>query len=146
MNVDDSVMAAPLEVLLVEDNPADVRMTREALAATHVLHRLHVVEDGESALAFLRREGAFGASPQPDVMLLDLSLPRMTGHEVLRALRASGAPKRFPIVVLTGSRQEKDLVRSFEYSVDEHITKPATLPQYVTELSFALSLARPRAS
>lgn len=144
MNLNDRAIAPPLEVLLVEDNPADVRMTREALNATRVAYHLHVVGDGESALAFLRNEGEFGAAPQLDVMLLDLSLPRMSGHDVLQALRQSAAPRSFPIVVLTGSRHERDLARSFEFSADEYITKPATMLQYAAELMFALNLARPR--
>jgi CheY-like chemotaxis protein len=142
----DCAPAQPLEILLVEDNPADVRMTREALAATRVAHRLHVVEDGESALAYLRREGGFECAPRPDIMLLDLSLPRMNGHEVLSVLRERRRASRFPVVVLTGSRRRTDLERSFELEADEFITKPPTLLGLSAELMFALNLARRRPS
>lgn len=135
---------APLEILLVEDNPADVRMTREALAAVGIGHRLHVVEDGEAALAFIRRNESFSEAPQPDLVLLDLSLPRMSGHQVLASLRRLRLEKRVPVVVLTGSRHERDLVESFALEADEHIRKPPSLAELSAELAFAVNLARPR--
>ena len=134
---------APLEILLVEDNPADVRMTREALLAVGVGHRLHVVEDGEAALAFMRRDAGFGEAPRPDLVLLDLSLPRMSGHEVLAAMRRLKLEAHVPVVVLTGSPHERDLAESFALEADEHIRKPPSLGQLSSELAFALNLAQP---
>jgi len=136
--------ARPLQILLVEDNPADVRMTREALAFARIVHDLHVVGDGDQALAFLLREGAFTSAPIPDLMLLDLSLPGLSGHGVLQALRDRRAKRHFPIVVLTGSRLQSDVERSFALNADTQIVKPAGLTQYAAELRFAVGLAHPR--
>ena len=136
--------SAPIDVLLVEDNPADVRIIREALMISRIPHRLHVVEDGEQALDFVRGEGAYAASPRPDLMLLDLNIPRIHGHEVIAQLRADRPARRFPIVVLTGSKLEKDMERTFALHADEHIVKPTRLFEYVGELAFALGLVRRR--
>ena len=135
---------APVDVLLVEDNPADVRMIREALTISRIPHRLHVVEDGEQALEFVRGQGAYANSPRPDLVLLDLNIPKIHGHEVIAQLRADTPARRFPIVVLTGSKLEKDMERTFALHADEHIVKPARLFEYVGELAFALGLARRR--
>jgi CheY-like chemotaxis protein len=136
--------ARPLQILLVEDNPADVRMTREALAYAGVAHDLHVVGDGDQALAFLLREGAFAGMPIPDLVLLDLSLPGLSGHGVLQALRDRRARRSFPVVVLTGSKLQSDMERSFALNADTQIVKPAGLLQYAAELKFAVGLAHPR--
>jgi CheY-like chemotaxis protein len=135
---------APVEVLLVEDNPADVRIIREALTISRIPHRLHVVEDGEQALDFVRGRGAYAGSPRPDVMLIDLNIPKIHGHEVIEQLRADIPARRFPIVVLTGSKLEKDMERTFALHADEHIVKPTRLFEYVGELAFALGLVRRR--
>ena len=139
---------APPVVLLVEDNPADVRMIREALTATKVPHELYVVEDGAQALEFATRTGAYRDAqvPQPDLVLLDLNIPKLHGHEVIARLRAERSLGRLPIVVMTGSRLEKDIDRSFALHADEHIIKPTRLYEYVGELAFALGLARRRAA
>ena len=139
---------APPVVLLVEDNPADVRMIREALAATRVPHELYVVEDGAQAIEFVTRTGAYRDAqvPQPDLVLLDLNIPKLHGHEVISRLRAERSLGRLPIVVMTGSRLEKDIDRSFALHADEHIIKPTRLYEYVGELAFALGLARRRAA
>ena len=134
--------AAPIVVLLVEDNPADVRMIREALAVTRAPHELHVVEDGEQALDFLARRGAHEGAPRPDVMLLDLNIPKIPGHEVLRCIRNDRSFPRFPVVVLTGSRLEQDIEESFACNATEHIVKPTRLYEYVGEIAFALGLVR----
>jgi len=134
----------PLQILLVEDNPADVRMAREALAVTRISHELHVVRDGEEAMRFLRREQRHAQAPVPDLMLLDLSLPRTDGHAVLAELRGTRSFRRFPIVVLTGSRLQDDLRRSIELEADQHVIKPASLLQWASELMFAAGLARPQ--
>ena len=135
---------APVDVLLVEDNPADVRIIREALAISRIPHRLHVVEDGEQALDFVRGKGLYAAAPRPDLMLLDLNIPKIQGHEVIAQLRADLPVRRLPIVVLTGSKLEKDMERSFALHADEHIVKPTRLFEYVGELAFALGLVRRR--
>jgi CheY-like chemotaxis protein len=133
----------PLQILLVEDSPADVRMTREALAFAGIGHELHVVGDGEQALAFLRREGAYAEAPTPDLMLLDLSMPGLGGHGVLEALRDRRVERRFPVVVITGSKLQSDLERSFALHADTQIMKPAGLRQWAAELSFAVGLVHP---
>ena len=133
---------APVQVLLVEDNPADVRMIREALAVSRIPHVLHVVEDGEQALNFVDRKGRFADAPRPSLMLLDLNIPKLTGHEVMAQIRADKGAPRFPIVVLTGSRLERDMERSFAQQADEHIVKPTRLFEYVAEIGFALGLVR----
>lgn len=135
---------APVNVLLVEDNPADVRIIKEALAISRIPHRLHVVEDGEQALDFVRGQGAYADAPRPDLMLLDLNIPKIQGHEVIAQLRAETPHRRLPIVVLTGSKLEKDMERTFALHADEHIVKPTRLFEYVGELAFALGLARRR--
>ncbi len=134
----------PIDVLLVEDNAADVRIIREALAISRIPHRLHVVEDGEQALDFVRGKGAYAESPRPDLMLIDLNIPKINGHEVIEQLRADVPARRFPIVVLTGSKLEKDMERTFSLHADEHIVKPTRLFEYVGELAFALGLVRRR--
>jgi CheY-like chemotaxis protein len=133
--------AAPV-ILLVEDNPADVRMIREALAMSRLPHDLHVVVDGEQALDFVARKGVYAQAPRPDLVLLDLNIPKIHGHDVVARLRAQPAVGRLPIVVMTGSRLEKDIDRSFALHADEHIIKPTRLHEYVGELAFALNLVR----
>jgi CheY-like chemotaxis protein len=134
--------APPAVILLVEDNPADVRMIREALEVSRLPHELHVVGDGERALDFVARKGEYAQAPQPDLVLLDLNIPKVHGHDVIAKLRAEPSVGRLPIVVLTGSRQEKDIDRSFALHADEHIIKPTRLYEYVGELAFALGLVR----
>jgi CheY-like chemotaxis protein len=134
----------PVVVLLVEDNGADVRMIREALRISRIPHDLHVVADGEQALDFVRGRGEHAGKPPPDVMLLDLNIPKIHGHEVIEQLRAERPARRFPIVVLTGSRLERDMERSFALHADEHIVKPTRLFEYVGELAFAIGLVRRR--
>ena len=134
----------PVNVLLVEDNAADARMIREALAISRIPHHLHVVDDGEQALEFVRRKGKYAEAPQPDLMLIDLNIPRIHGHDVIAQVRAEVPARRFPIVVLTGSKLEKDMERTFALHADEHIVKPTRLFEYVGELAFALGLVRRR--
>jgi chemotaxis family two-component system response regulator Rcp1 len=121
----------PIEVLLVEDNPGDVRLTREALkeGKTHV--RLSVVHDGEEALAFLRRQGPHAAAPRPDLILLDLNLPRKGGREVLAAVKADCQLRRIPVVVLTSSQAEQDILASYDLNANCYITKPVDLDQFI---------------
>ena len=120
-----------VEILLVEDSPGDVRLTREALREGKVRNRLHVASDGVEALAFLRREGRHAAAPRPDVILLDLNLPRMDGREVLAALKADPALRRIPVVILTTSQDEQDVLRAYELHANCYITKPVDLDQFI---------------
>lgn len=121
-----------IEVLLVEDNPGDVRLTREALKEGKVINHLSVARDGEEALAFLRREGAFADAPRPDVILLDLNLPRKDGREVLAAIKADASLRTIPVVILTSSEAERDIARAYELNANCYITKPVDLDQFIT--------------
>ncbi len=122
----------PIEILLVEDSPADVRLTQEALKEAKVLNTLHVVRDGMAALAFLRRKGPYAGSPEPDLILLDLNLPKKDGREVLAEVKQDPALKRIPVVVLTTSKAEEDVVRTYELHANAYITKPVDLGQFLS--------------
>lgn len=121
-----------IEILLVEDNAADVRLTREALKDAKVVNRLSVVTDGEDAMAFLRRKGRHAQAPRPDLILLDLNLPRKDGREVLAEVKSDESLKRIPVVVLTTSRSEEDVLRSYDLHANCYITKPVGLDQFLT--------------
>jgi chemotaxis family two-component system response regulator Rcp1 len=120
-----------IEVLLVEDNPGDVRLTKEALKEAKVRNNLHVVEDGVAALRFLRREGEYNSAPRPDLILLDLNLPKKDGREVLEEIKADNALKTIPVVVLTTSHAEEDIVRSYNLHANCYVTKPVDLDQFI---------------
>jgi CheY-like chemotaxis protein len=120
-------MASGIKILLVEDNPADVVLTRENLSECKILHELHVAEDGVEALSFLRRKGPHRDAPRPDLVLLDLNLPRMDGREVLAEMKADESLRRIPVVVLTSSEAEEDVVRSYELQASAYVTKPVDL-------------------
>jgi CheY-like chemotaxis protein len=122
----------PIEILLVEDDPGDVLMTTEALADSKIANRLHVVNNGEEALAFLRQEGQYDSSPRPDLVLLDLNLPRMDGREVLEIVKSDPTLRRIPIVVLTTSDAEEDVVRSYDLHANAYVTKPVDFEQFVS--------------
>lgn len=122
---------SPIEILLVEDNPGDVELTRNALQRAKVRNALHVVEDGEEAMAFLRREGEYAQAPRPDVILLDLNLPRMDGREVLAEVKSDPELMNIPVVVLTTSSAEQDIVRSYRLHANCYITKPVDLDQFI---------------
>ena len=117
----------PIDVLLVEDDPGDVLMTREAFEDPKVTNRLSVVSDGVSALQFLRKEGEHADAPTPDLILLDLNLPRMDGREVLAELKADEALRKIPVVVLTTSEVEEDFVRSYSLHANAYVTKPTDM-------------------
>ena len=121
----------PVEILLVEDNPGDARLTREALSASKVRNRLHRASDGEEAMAFLRREGSFADVPAPDLILLDLNLPRRDGREVLEDIKNDPALKHIPVVILTSSREEEDLIRGYDLGANSYVRKPVDFAQFV---------------
>lgn len=131
----------PIVILLVEDNPADARMTREALKAAGVQHRLHVVENGLDAISFLYRTREFDDAPEPDVVLLDLNIPKLNGHEVLREIKTNDHFKHIPVVVLTCSDAESDSYKSFEANADRFVTKPEGLDAFAEEMKQVEALA-----
>jgi CheY-like chemotaxis protein len=121
--------SAPIEILLVEDNPADVRLTIEALKDARVRNRLHVAKDGVEAMAFLERRGDPDA-PSPDLILLDLNLPRKDGREVLEAIKQDVRLRHIPVVVLTTSEAEQDILRSYRLCANAFITKPMDIDRF----------------
>lgn len=120
-----------VEILMVEDNPADVRLTREAFKDAKVLNNMSVVGDGEEALLFLRRKGNYSDAPRPDLILLDLNLPKKDGREVLAEIKSDPVLKRIPVVVLTTSEDEKDVLKAYDLHVNAYITKPVNLDQFM---------------
>ncbi|RIH88069.1 Response regulator rcp1 [Calidithermus terrae] len=125
------VKSAMIEILLVEDNPGDVELTREALAEAKVRNRLHVVGDGVEALNFLRGKGAYAQAPRPDIILLDLNLPKKGGLEVLTELKSDPALKEIPVVILTTSQAEEDIVRSYQQYANCYISKPVDFEAFM---------------
>jgi len=123
--------AVPIEILLVEDNPGDVRLTTEALREAKVRNNLTVAPDGVEALAMLRREGRHAAVPRPDLILLDLNLPRKGGREVLEEVKADDTLKDIPVVILTTSQAERDIVESYRLHANAYVTKPVDLEQFL---------------
>ncbi len=121
----------PMEILLVEDNPGDARLTREAFKDGKLLNALHHVQDGVEAMAFLRREGAYSTAPRPDLILLDLNLPRRDGREVLAEIKHDEELKLIPVVVLTTSNDEQDILKSYNLHANCFITKPVRLEQFL---------------
>ena len=126
-NTDHSLV----EILLVEDNPGDIRLTKEALKEGKLLNKLYVAEDGVEALRFLRREGEYADAPRPDLILLDLNLPKMDGREVLEEIKSDGQLKLIPVVVLTTSKAEEDILKVYNLHANCYITKPVDLNQFL---------------
>ena len=124
-------MGKAVEILLIEDNPGDVRLTLEALHEGKVKNNLVVAPDGETALAILRREGAHADAPRPDLILLDLNLPKKDGREVLAEIKADEKLHCIPVVVLTTSKSEEDVLRSYQLNANCYITKPVDLEQFI---------------
>ena len=120
----------PIEVLLVEDNPGDVRLTREVLKDGRIRNTLNVVADGVEALAFLRKEGVYADAKAQDLILLDLNLPKMDGREVLAAIKSDPALRKIPVVVLTTSAAEEDILKAYDLHANCYITKPVDLDQF----------------
>ena len=121
----------PIAVLLVEDDPGDVVLIREAFADNKVHNRLHCVADGVEAIDFLRREGEFAAAPRPDLILLDLNLPRKDGREVLAEIKEDEELKHIPVVVLTTSKAEEDVLRSYDLHANAYVTKPVDFDRFI---------------
>lgn len=124
-------MASTIEVLLVEDNPADADLTREALESSKLVLNLSVVVDGEECIEFLRRAGRHAGAPRPDLILLDLNLPRLSGREVLAEIKQDPALRTIPVVVLTSSAAEIDVVQSYHLGANCYITKPVDLNSFM---------------
>ncbi len=141
----------PIEVLLVEDDPGDVLMTQEAFADHKVSNRLTVVSDGAEALAYLRREGKYADAVRPDLILLDLNLPRRDGREVLEEIKKDDALVQIPVVVLTTSAADEDIVRSYQLHANAYVTKPVDFERFIAVIrqidEFFVSVVRlpPRA-
>lgn len=138
--------AKPVEILLVEDEPGDVYLTQEALRTAKITNRVHVVEDGEEAIAFLRRTGAHADAPRPDLVLLDLNLPRKDGREVLAEVKGDPALAAIPVVVLTTSKADEDILRTYRLHANCYVTKPVDLDQFMavirTTQEFWLTIVR----
>ena len=124
-------LGRPIEILLVEDSPSDTDLTVEALAAAKVTNRLSIVEDGVQAMEFLRRQGQYAQAPRPDLILLDLNLPRKDGREVLAEIRSDEKLTSIPVVVLTTSQAEQDVVRAYTLHANCYITKPVDFRQFL---------------
>ncbi len=123
--------SAPVEILLVEDNPADVRLTQEALKEGKVYNNLHWAKDGVEALEFLRRKGRHAQAPRPDIILLDLNLPKKDGREVLSEIKQDDALKRIPVVILTTSKAEEDVLKTYNLHANCYVTKPVDLEKFI---------------
>jgi two-component system, chemotaxis family, response regulator Rcp1 len=124
-------LVKPIEILLVEDNLGDADLAREALEGSKFHNELHVVNDGEKAMAFLRREGHYADAPRPGLILLDLNLPRKDGRQVLAEIKADDNLRRIPVVILTTSRSEEDILKSYDLHANCYITKPIDLNQFL---------------
>lgn len=124
-------LVKPIEILLVEDNPGDVRLTQEALREAKVINNLTIAKDGMEALAYLRRQGPYAHAPRPHLILLDLNLPKRDGREVLAEIKADESLKRIPVVVLTTSQDEQDILKSYNLHANCYVTKPVDLYQFI---------------
>ena len=120
-----------IDILLVEDDPGDVVLTTEALSGSKLTNILHVAENGELAMKFLRREAPYDGAPRPDLILLDLNLPRMDGREVLAAIKGDPDLRRIPVVVLTTSEAEEDILRSYDLHANAYVTKPVHFDRFM---------------
>ena len=124
--------ARPVEILLVEDNPGDVLLTQEAFKRAKIRNNLTIAEDGEMALAVLNKEGAYANAPRPDLILLDLNLPKVDGQEVLAKVKGDDALKRIPVVILSSSKAEQDINQSYDLHANSYVTKPINIQKLTT--------------
>ena len=120
-----------INILLVEDNPGDVRLAQEGMKESKMLNKMHVVKDGVEAMAFLRHEGPYSDAPQPDLILLDLNLPKKDGRVVLTEIKSDEDLKRIPVVILTTSRSEEDILKTYDHHANCYITKPIDFDQFM---------------
>jgi CheY-like chemotaxis protein len=127
----DQPAPRPIEILLVEDDPGDVLMTREAFEDYKIANRLSVVTNGEDAIAYLRRRGRFAEAPTPDLVLLDLNLPRRNGREVLAEIKGDPGLRRIPVVILTTSDAEEDVIAAYDLHANAYVRKPVDFEQFV---------------
>ena len=125
-------MGKPIEILLVEDNPGDVRLTEEALKENKVSNNLHIASDGVEAMAFLCREAVYSDAPRPDLILLDLNLPKKDGREVLAEIKSDKNLRQIPVVVLTTSQAEEDISKAYDLHANCYVTKPVDLEKFIT--------------
>jgi chemotaxis family two-component system response regulator Rcp1 len=121
----------PIEILMIEDNPGDVRLTREALRDGKVRNALHALENGDLALDFLHRRSPYADAPRPDLILLDLKLPGKTGLDLLAEIKADASLQRIPVVILTSSQAEQDIARSYDLHANAYVSKPVGLDQFI---------------
>lgn len=129
--MDINPLGRPADFLLVEDNPGDVRLTQEALKSHKVQNNLHVAIDGEEAMAFLHRQGKYANAPRPDIILLDLNLPKKDGREVLAEIKSDPNLKTIPVVIITSSEAEQDVIKSYNLNANCYVTKPVNLDQFI---------------
>ncbi|MDB5935692.1 MAG: response regulator receiver [Massilia sp.] len=127
----DALKVRPIEILLVEDNPGDVRLTQEALKDAKVANTMHIVEDGVAALDFLYRRAPYDAAPRPDLILLDLNLPKKNGREVLEQIKQDEQLKCIPVVILTTSQADDDVASAYKLHANCYITKPVEFAQFI---------------
>jgi CheY-like chemotaxis protein len=143
---EDGSAGGPAAILLVEDNPGDVRLTREAFREGQIANRLHVVKDGVSAMEFLYQRGEYEDAPRPDIVLLDLNLPRKNGDEVLEEIRDDPDFDSLPVVILTSSEAQEDVVKSYELQANAYLTKPVDPAKFIETVQsfqqFWLSVVR----
>lgn len=129
-----TIPGQPIDILLVEDDPGDELMTREAFEDNKIGNTLHVAHDGQEALDFLYRQGAYADAPRPDLILLDLNLPKYDGRQILERIKADPELTHIPVVVLTTSAAEEDILRSYKLHANAYVTKPVDLDQFVTAI------------
>lgn len=129
--MEPEISGTPIVILMVEDNPGDARLTQEALKESKFVNKLHHVMDGVEAIDFLRRKGRFGDAPRPDLILLDLNLPRKDGREVLAEIKADDDLKSIPVVVLTTSEAEQDIIQSYKLHANCYVNKPVDLDKFI---------------
>lgn len=134
--MDERESSQPIDVLLVEDNPGDVRLMIETFKDCKLNNNLSVVGDGEEAMAFLRQEGKYADAVRPDLVLLDLNLPKKNGREVLEEIREDHKLKHLPVVILTISKAEEDILRAYDLKADDYLTKPVDLDQFIWTVRF----------
>jgi CheY-like chemotaxis protein len=122
----------PIDILLVEDNPGDIRLVREAMRDSRLLNRLHSVKDGQSAIEFLWKQGVYADAVRPDLILLDLNLPKKDGREVLAQIKSDDNLRRIPVVIFSSSQAEEDILKSYNYHANCYVTKPVDFEKFMT--------------